>query len=182
MARKKKINVKEKLLNLELYIKTLEERIDVLEKATERHSSYISHNVTDIRELEVKVDRLELESGEKGGMLAELREDVKVHDIHFGTLDEAVNGILKNAKDTETKNSIINYLISTDFKGTVRHKRLIFKMKKDLKDALKYNSFEELKKEILNGDRSLDDLLDYKRILLQHEKEQTIIDYCNKEE
>lgn len=182
MARKKKINAKEKLLNLETYIRTLEERIDVLEKATERHSSYISNNVTDIRELELKTGRLEDSSASQSSLLEELTEDVKIHNIHFDTLDEAVNGILRNAKDTETKNAIINYLISTDFKGTVRHKRLIFKMKKDLKESLKYNSFEELKKEILNGDRSLDDLLDYKRILLQHEKEQTIVDYCNKEE
>lgn len=178
----KKMSKKEKLLNLELYIQTLEERIQRLEEEKAKHSSWISNNVTDIRDLEVAMDSLKTELGEQGGMLAYLKENVQEHEIYVDNLNTAVNGILASAKDTEVKNSIINYLISTDFKGSVKHKRLIFKMKKELKEALNYNSFEELKKEILNGDRSLDDLIDYKHILMKHEEEQKIVDYCTKEE
>ena len=181
MARKKKIKTKEKVVNLELYIKTLEERIDGLEKQTERHSSCISHNITDVRDLEVAMDSFKTELGEQGGMLAYLKENVQEHEIYLDNLNTAVNGILASTKDNEVKSSIVNYLISTDFKGLVKHKRLIFKMKKELKEVIGYNSFEEFKREILNGNRSLDDLCDYRRILLKHEEEQKIVDYVNKE-
>lgn len=178
----KRVSKKEKLFNLELYVQILEERIQRLEEENSKHSTYISHNVTDIRNVEVAMDGLKLELGEQGGALALLRDNVQEHVINIDNLNTAVNGILTSAKDADVKNSIINYLISTDFKGSVRHKRLISRLKREVKEALKANSFEELKREILNGDRSLDDLIDYKHILMKHEDDQKVVDYCNKEE
>ena len=77
----KKMSKKEKLLNLELYIQTLEERIQRLEEEKAKHSSWISHNVTDIRNLEVAVDSLKTELGEQGGMLAHLKENVNKNQM-----------------------------------------------------------------------------------------------------
>ena len=94
----KKMSKKEKLLNLELYIQTLEERIQRLEEEKAKHSSYISHNVTDIRNLEVSMDSLKTELGEQGGMLALLRDNVQEHVINIDNLNTAVNGILASQK------------------------------------------------------------------------------------
>lgn len=97
-------------------------------------------------------------------------------------LQEKLDNLLRSSEDLEAKNSIINYLISTDFKGTIKHKRLVSRFKKEIKEALDSNSFEEIRREILSGNRSLDDLKTYQSILSKGEEDQKIIDYCKEEE
>lgn len=151
---KKKISQKEKLLNVELFVRTLEERITELENRLKNTNIALSNVSRDLARVEQLTDETEA----------------------------TVMEIVRKNEFIEERNNIINYLISTDFKGSVRHKRLIFKMKKELKEALNYNSFEELKREILNGERNLEDLRKYRDILLKHEEEQKIVDYVNREE
>ena len=110
----KRVSKKEKLFNLELYVQTLEERIQRLEEENSKHSTYISHNVTDIRNVEVAMDGLKLELGEQGGVLALLRDNVQEHVINIDNLNTAVNGILTSAKDSDVKNSIIDVIHKTD--------------------------------------------------------------------
>ena len=171
----KKVSKKERLFNLESYAEIIVERIERLEKRLDGISSCVANAVEDIRNLEIKTD-------EMNSFVKSHEKDLDTIHNEINDIDEAVTIISSNAKDTEIKNSIVNYLISTDFKGSVKHKRLISRLKKEVKEALKANSFEELRREILNGDRSLDDLIDYKRILLKHEEDQKVVDYCNKEE
>lgn len=154
MSKKKKISQKEKLLNVELFVRTLEERITELENHLRNTNITLSNVSRDLARVEQLTDETEA----------------------------TVMEIVRKNEFIEERNNIINYLISTDFKGSVRHKRLIFKMKKELKEALNYNSFEELKREILNGERNLEDLRKYRDILLKHEEEQKIVDYVNREE
>lgn len=171
----KRVSKKERLFSLESYVEIIVERIERLEKKFNDTSELESHTFGELKFLATKID--------------EIKSSIDAHEKDLDTLhneindiDDAVTIISSNAKDTETRNSIVNYLISTDFKGSVRHKRLISRLKREVKEALKANSFEELRREILNGDRSLDDLIDYKRILLKHEEDQKVVDYCNKEE
>ena len=178
----KRVSKKERIFNLESYVELLVERIERLERDNQKHSESISNIVVDVRNLEVKLDRNECSIQEIGECLNQAADTVKNHKNHIEALEEKINEILTTAKDANTKNAIVNYLISTDFKGSVRHKRLVSRLKREVKEALKANSFEELKREILNGDRSLDDLIDYKHILMKHEDDQKVVDYCNKEE
>ena len=178
----KRVNKKEKLFNLELYVQTLEERIQRLEKNDKRYSENISNIVVDVRNLENKFDTLEFKVYEDSNDADRMSDEIKTQRENLEALEKKVCEISIKAKDTDIKNSIVNYLISTDFKGSVKHKRLISRLKKEVKDALKANSFEELRREILNGDRSLDDLIDYKHILEKHEADQKVVDYCNKED
>jgi uncharacterized protein (UPF0335 family) len=173
--------MKERMFNLEVYVDLLVERIERLENETKRHSECISNTVVDVRNLELKSGRTEDTANTARETLGTIAEDFSEALKRIDRLEDNVSALAIEAKCLEEKNAITDLLVSTDFKGNVKHKRLISKMKKEIKEALKCSSFEDLKREILNGDRSVDDLYDYKRIMMKHEEEQKIVDYVNKE-
>lgn len=95
----------------------------------------------------------------------------KIHDIH---------GRIGNF---EERYAMVNYLITTKFLGKIKHKRLVSKFKEELKKSIKdYTSFEDLKTKILDGTIALWDLETYMFVLGEREREQEVVDFCNKEE
>ena len=122
--------MKERMFNLEVYVDLLVERIERLENETKRHSECISNTVVDVRNLELKSGRTEDTANTARETLGTIAEDFSEALKRIDRLEDNVSALAIEAKCLEEKNAITDLLVSTDFKGNVKHKRLISKMKK----------------------------------------------------
>ena len=115
-----------------------------------------------IAELEQKIK--EVETNSKNNSLSIQKFEVSSQDESRRVFE--IQGKLSNF---EERYAMVNYLITTKFLGKVKHKRLVSKFKDELKKSIKdYTSFEDLKT--------------YMFILGEREREQEVVDFCNKEE
>lgn len=129
-----------------------------------------------IAELEQKIK--EVETNSKNNSLSIQTFEVSLQNESRRTFE--IQGKLSHF---EERYAMVNYLITTKFLGKIKHKRLVSKFKDELKKSIKdYTSFEDLKTKILNGTIALWDLETYMFVLGEREREQEVVDFCNKEE
>lgn len=129
-----------------------------------------------IAELEQKIK--EVETNSKNNSLSIQKFEVSLQDESRRVFE--IQGKLSHF---EERYAMVNYLITTKFLGKIKHKRLVSKFKDELKKSIKdYTSFEDLKTKILDGTIALWDLETYMFVLGEREREQEVVDFCNKEE
>lgn len=127
-------------------------------------------------ELEQKIK--EVETNSRNNSLSVQTLQVSLQEESHRTFE--IQGRLANF---EERNAIVNYLITTKFLGKIKHKRLVSKFKEELRKSIEsYTSFEDLKTKILNGSVELWDLKTYIYVLESIERDQEVVDLCNKEE
>lgn len=127
-------------------------------------------------ELEQKIK--EVETNSRNNSLSVQTLQVSLQEESHRTFE--IQGRLANF---EERNAMVNYLITTKFLGKIKHKRLVSKFKEELKKSIaSYTSFEDLKAKILNGSIELWDLETYMCVLESIERDQDVVDLCNKEE